>query len=65
MTNEEASKCFICGKEIQSDSVPRIEPNLDKIRTEDKEDHLVCAACGNIFTIVLKMIERTRDGYIL
>lgn len=53
------SKCFICGKEIQRDSIPRIEPKLDKIiLNEYKEEHLVCDACGNLLTIVFKINER-------
>lgn len=46
-------KCFICGKEIQRDSIPRIEPKIDKITlSEDEEEHPVCDACGNLLTIM-------------
>lgn len=49
-------KCFICGKEIQRDSIPRIEPELNIIMLNDKEEHLVCNACGNLLSLTLKMI---------
>ena len=59
MTMECVNKCFICGKEIQRGSIPRIEPKLDKIKIEDNEEHLVCDACGNMLTIIFKAtIER-------
>ncbi len=51
-------KCFICGKEIQRGSIPRIEPELNKIKFEDKEEHLVCDACGNMLTIIFKATRR-------
>jgi DNA-directed RNA polymerase subunit RPC12/RpoP len=57
MTREYVNNCFICGKEIQRGSIPRIEPELDKIKTEDKKEHLVCDACGNMLTIVFKTIK--------
>ena len=45
-------KCFICGKEIQRDSIPRIEPKIDKIKLNEDEESPVCDACGNLLTIV-------------
>jgi hypothetical protein len=53
-------KCFICNKEIQRDSIPRIEPKIDKIMLSgDKERHLICDTCGNLLTIMLKMQEKS------
>lgn len=52
------SKCFTCGKEIQRDSIPRIEPKIDKIKlSKDKEEHLVCDTCGNLLTMMFKIIK--------
>lgn len=51
-------KCFICGKEIQRGLIPRIEPEIDKIKTEDKEENLVCDTCGNMLTIIFKLERR-------
>lgn len=50
-------KCFICGKEIQRDSIPRIEPILHTITLdEDDERHPVCDACGNLLSIIHRVI---------
>ena len=53
------SKYFICNKEIQRDSIPRIEePKINKIMlSKDKEEHLVCDTCGNLLTIMYKMLK--------
>ena len=51
-------KCFICGKEIQRDSIPRIEPVVNNIMSnKDNEKHPVCDACGNLISIVFKIKE--------
>ena len=52
-------KCFICGKEIQRNSIPRIEElKIDKIMlSKDKKEHLVCDSCGNLLTIMYKMLK--------
>lgn len=56
-------KCFVCGKEIQRNSIPRIEPQINAITWEDGADHLVCDTCGNLLTIMFKMIEQERKYY--
>lgn len=49
-------KCFKCGKEIQRDSIHRIEPKLHTIiLDEDDERHPVCDACGNLLSIIHRM----------
>lgn len=53
-------KCFVCGKEIQRNSIPRIEPVINAIKWEDDTDHSVCDACGNLLTIMLEMIKRKK-----
>ena len=51
-------KCFICGKEIQRDSIPRIEPKLNTIKLHEYDErHPVCDVCGNLLTAVLKMMR--------
>ena len=53
-------KCFICGKEIQRNSIPRIEPQINEIKWEDGTNHLVCDTCGNSLTTMLKMVIREK-----
>lgn len=53
-------KCFICGKEIQRNSIPRIEPQINEIKWEDDTNHLVCDTCGNSLTTMLKMVIREK-----
>lgn len=51
-------KCFICGKEIQRDSIPRIKPKLNKIMlNEGEEEHPICDACGNLLAIALRIYK--------
>lgn len=53
-------KCFICGKEIQRNSIPRIEPQIDAIRWEDSTHRLVCDTCGNSLTTMFEKVIRER-----
>lgn len=53
-------KCFICGKEIQRNSIPRIEPQINEIKWEDGTNRLVCDTCGNSLTTMFKMVIREK-----
>lgn len=56
-TND-VDKCFLCDKEIQRDSIPRIKPKLNKIKlNESEEQHPICDACGNLLAIAFRIYE--------
>lgn len=58
MKTNDVDKCFICDKEIQRDSIPRIEPKLNKIKlNENEEEYPICDTCGNLLTIALRMYK--------
>lgn len=51
-------KCFICGKEIQRDSIPRIEPKINSIKLDnDTKKYPVCDTCGNSLSIVFNKMH--------
>lgn len=56
-------KCFVCGKEIQRNLIPRIEPQINEIKWEDGTNRLVCDTCGNLLTIMFEMIRQERKYY--
>ena len=51
------NKCSICGKEIKRGIIPRIEPQIISIKIKDDKQRPVCDACGNLLSIVIKMIK--------
>jgi hypothetical protein len=58
MKTNNVDKCFICDKEIQRDSIPRIKPKLNKIMlNEGGEEYPICDTCGNLLAIVLRMYK--------
>jgi hypothetical protein len=57
MKTNNVDKCFICDKEIQRNSIPRIEPELNIIELEDGKEHPICDTCGNLLAIVLRMYK--------
>lgn len=49
-------KCFICGKKIQRDSIPRIEPEINRVLLDESGKSCpVCDACGNLLTVIVKI----------
>lgn len=53
-------RCVICGKDIERDVIPRLEPVLNKLIVKENDqlvDKQICDACGNLLTIVSNMTK--------
>lgn len=48
--------CCVCGKDVVQDEIPRLQPVIDFI-TISGEKREVCNTCGNMLTMIYRVIE--------